>query len=133
MRTTCPTMTATEPADIVSERPTSVRTGVLCGIAAYTAWGLVPLYFKQVASFPPIAVLAHRVVWSVVFLFVLVTVQHLWREVIACFRSRSLLLGLTASTIAVACNWFTFIFAISTGRILQSSLGYFMTPLVNVA
>src|SRR4051812_46224249 len=124
-------MTVAEPP--ARERPTSPRVGVVCGIAAYVAWGLVPLYFKQVTGVPPIAVLAHRVVWSVAFLSVLVTVQKLWREVMACFRSRSLLLALTGSTFAVAINWFTFIFAISTGRILQSSLGYFMTPLVSVA
>src|SRR5206468_27449 len=116
-----------------SERPTSTRVGVACGIAAYVAWGLVPLYFKQVATVPAIAILAHRIVWSVVFLAILVSMQNLWSQVLRCFRSRTLLLYLAGSTVAVGINWFTFIFSISTGRILQSSLGYFVTPLVNVA
>src|SRR5439155_23560714 len=80
-----------------------------------------------------IAILAHRIVWSVVFLAILVSMQNLWSQVLRCFRSRTLLLYLAGSTVAVGINWFTFIFSISTGRILQSSLGYFVTPLVNVA
>ena len=116
-----------------AERHTTKTTAVLCGVGAYVIWGLVPLYFKQVASIGALAILAHRVIWSVVFLAILVTTQHLWSEVLRCFRSRTLLLMLAGSTFAVAINWFTFIFAISTGRILQSSLGYFVTPLANVA
>src|SRR3954470_22118752 len=105
-------MTAMEPSATTTERATSPRVGVLCGVSAYVAWGLVPLYFKQLAAIPPIAILAHRVVWSVVFLAILVSMQNLWGEVMRCFRSRMLLLYLTGSTIAVAINWFTFIFSI---------------------
>src|SRR2546428_7809466 len=83
------------------ERPTSKRLGVACGVAAYVAWGLVPLYFKQVASVPPLVVLAHRIVWSVVCLSILVTIEKLWPEVNRCFRSRAILLWLTGSTMAV--------------------------------
>jgi chloramphenicol-sensitive protein RarD len=93
---------------------------------------LVPLYFKQVASISPFAVLAHRVVWSGVFLSILVTMQNLWPEVKRCFRSRTILLWLAGSTIAVAINWFTFIYAISNNHILEASLGYFINPLFSV-
>src|SRR5206468_7605647 len=77
-------------------------------------------------------VLAHRVVWSVIFLLIPISLQHRWSDVLACFRSRPKLLFLFASTIAVGTNWFTFIWAVSHGKVLQSSLGYFMNPLVNV-
>ena len=78
---------------MMSERATSKRLGVACGVGAYVIWGMVPLYFKQIASVPPLAILAHRVVWSVVFLAILVTIQNLWRDVANCFRSRSTLLA----------------------------------------
>jgi chloramphenicol-sensitive protein RarD len=116
-----------------AERPTSTRLGVACGAGAYLIWGLIPLYFQQVSRIPPLSILAHRIVWSVVFFGILMVLQGVGSEVLACFRSPRLLLALLGSTIAVAVNWFTFIYAISHDRILQASLGYFVTPLFNVA
>jgi chloramphenicol-sensitive protein RarD len=114
-----------------SERA-SLRLGLLYGVLAYGAWGIVPLYFKRVAHVPVWDVLAHRVVWSVVFLLIPISLQHRWADVGACFRSRQKFLFICASTLAVGSNWFTFIWAVSHGKVLQSSLGYFMNPLVNV-
>ena len=92
------------------ERPTSVRTGLLCGMAAYGSWAIFPLYFKQVAGVPPVAVLAHRIVWSVVLLAILVWMRGLWRQVIDCFRSRTLLLmlvGLVLIAVAISVQSWT--------------------------
>jgi len=110
----------------------TLRLGLIYGILAYGSWGIVPLYFKQVKDVPAWDVLAHRIVWSVVFLLVPITLQGRWSDVGECFRSRRKLMFLTGSTLAVGTNWFTFIWAVSHDKVLQSSLGYFMNPLVNV-
>ncbi|MGB7156501.1 MAG: EamA family transporter RarD [Tepidisphaeraceae bacterium] len=109
------------------------RAGLAYGLFAYGWWGLVPIYFKAVAHVPPLVVLAHRVVWSVVFLAAIVALQHRWGELRAVVRSRRLMLTLVASTIAVALNWLIFIDAVSDGRVLEASLGYFINPLLTVA
>ena len=108
------------------------RCGILYGIAAYASWGIFPLYFKAVAGIPPTEVLAHRALWSFVMLAVIVGVLGRWKELRQDLRSRKLLLLLTLSTLLIAANWLTFIYAVATDRVLQASLGYFISPLVNV-
>jgi chloramphenicol-sensitive protein RarD len=108
------------------------RAGLAYGLAAYLAWGFVPAYFKLLAHVSPLVVLCHRVVWSVLFLAVLIAVQRRGAEVWACARRRPVLLALLASTLFIAINWYVFIWAVSKGRVLQASLGYYINPLVNV-
>jgi chloramphenicol-sensitive protein RarD len=109
------------------------RGGLLYGVAAYGLWGLMPLYFRAVTPpAGPVEVLAHRIVWSVVFLALVLTGLRRWPDIARCFRSRRLLLLLTASTVLIAVNWFGFIYAVWSEQILQTSLGYFMTPLFSV-
>ena len=106
--------------------------GVLYGIAAYGSWGIFPLYFKAVASVPPVEVLAHRALWSAIMLVAIMGVLGRWREFWWKLRSRKLLLLLSLSTFFIAVNWLTYIYAVASGQVLQSSLGYFINPLVNV-
>jgi chloramphenicol-sensitive protein RarD len=106
--------------------------GILYGIAAYGSWGIFPLYFKTVASVPPVEVLAHRALWSFVMLAVLVGLLGRWKEVWRELHSRKLLLMLALSTLFIAANWLMFIYAVTSGQVLQASLGYFINPLVNV-
>ena len=106
--------------------------GILYGIAAYASWGVFPLYFKAVAGIPPTEVLAHRALWSFVMLAVIVGVLGRWKELWQELRSRKLFLLLTLSTLLIAANWLTYIYAVATGRVLQASLGYFISPLINV-
>jgi chloramphenicol-sensitive protein RarD len=108
------------------------RYGVLCGIAAYGSWGIFPLYFKTVAGVSPVEVLAHRAVWSFVMLAVLAGLLGRWRELWRELHSRRLLAMLMLSTLFIAANWLTFIYAVTSGQVLQASLGYFINPLVNV-
>jgi chloramphenicol-sensitive protein RarD len=110
----------------------ALREGILYGLAAYGWWGLVPVYFKAVADLPPAEILAHRIVWSLVFLALLLTLGRRWGELARCFRDRRLLLTLAASTMLIAVNWFVYIHGVSSGQILQTSLGYFMLPLVSI-
>jgi chloramphenicol-sensitive protein RarD len=112
------------------QRP--ARAGLAFGVAAYLAWGFVPAYFKLLKHVPPLQVLGHRVVWSVVFLAVLLVAQRRGREVAACVRDRRVLGVLAASTAMIAVNWYVFIWAVEADRVMEASLGYFMNPLVNV-
>jgi chloramphenicol-sensitive protein RarD len=106
--------------------------GILYGIAAYGSWGVFPLYFKTVAGVRPVEVLAHRALWSFAMLAVLVGLlgrgKEVWREL----HSRKLLLMLALSTLFIAANWLMFIYAVTSGQVLQASLGYFVNPLINV-
>lgn len=109
-----------------------IRHGVLLGILAYTVWGFFPAYFKMLTGIPPLEVVCHRIVWSLVFLVVIVSGRRRWHEVRQAFSSRKTVLTLTGTTILIATNWLVFIFAVERGEVLQSSLGYFITPLVSV-
>ena len=108
------------------------RLGFVYALLAYVAWGMFPLYFKRVAGVPALEVLSHRVVWSVLFLILLLTVTRRWGDVRSALSSRHTLLTLVASTAMIAINWFVFIHAIASNQVLQSSLGYYINPLVSV-
>ena len=108
------------------------RTGVAYGLAAYLAWGLCPIYFKSVAHVPPWEVLTQRIVWSLVLLLVLLWRRGRLTEFTTAVRKPRVLLALGTSTLLVALNWFTFIWAVTNAQLLQASLGYFINPLVNV-
>jgi chloramphenicol-sensitive protein RarD len=110
----------------------SHRKGLLYGIAAYGIWGVVPLYFHAVGDAPPEQILAHRIVWSVIFLALLIQLRHRWSDLGRCMWSRKTGLALLGSAILVAGNWFIYIYGIASHQVLQTSLGYFINPLVNV-
>src|SRR5437016_5113245 len=92
----------------------SPQAGLLLGVGAYFIWGLSPIYFKQLRHVLPIIILCHRVVWSVVFLAILLTIQRAWPQLRDAVRSRGTLLTLGASTLLIAFNWYTFIWTITT-------------------
>ncbi len=110
-----------------------LRRGVAYGLAAYASWGLVPVYFKALAGVAPLEVLAHRVLWSIALLAVLLSISGRWRSAVQALRDPRTRLALAGSTLLVATNWFTFIYAVATSRVLEASLGYYINPLVNVA
>jgi chloramphenicol-sensitive protein RarD len=115
-----------------SEESQRTRAGFAYALGAYLAWGFVPAYFKLLTHVPPVLVLSHRIVWSVLFLAILLTAQRKWNEVRAAIQSKRTLLALIGSTTAIAVNWYVFIWAITHHMLLQASLGYFINPLVNV-
>jgi chloramphenicol-sensitive protein RarD len=108
------------------------RSALIAGFAAFITWGLVPVYWKLLKSVPALEILAHRFVWTALFLTLLLSWQRRWPEVAANLRSRRALLYCLTSGLAIAINWFFFIWAVNAGRIIETSLGYFMTPLVNI-
>ncbi len=114
------------------ERQRRARVGVLYGVLAYGAWGVVPLYFKAVSSVPAMQVLMHRIVWSVVLLSLLMLLRKQWGVARAALRHRRTAATLLLSSVLIAINWFVFIWSVENDRVLEASLGYFINPLVNV-
>lgn len=115
----------------------SVRTqpeagGLVYGLAAYGFWGLMPLYFRWVRQVWPLEMLAHRITWSFVLMLLLVGVLGLGQRVGACLRSPRLAMLLAASSALVAINWLVYIHGVAIERVVHTSLGYFVTPLVSV-
>jgi len=108
------------------------RLGLGYGLAAYGAWGVFPIYLKAVKTVPVVEVLCHRVVWALAVLVVVIAVRGEMRAVTAALRNRRALLVLSASTVLIAINWLVYIFSVSHSRMLESSLGYYINPLVSV-
>lgn len=108
------------------------RGGLLLGIGAYGLWGVLPLYIHLLKDVPSLQVLAHRVLWSLLLLAVIVLVWKRGPALIAAARGRTLL-GLLASAALIAVNWIVYIWAVQHDHTIEASLGYFINPLVNVA
>lgn len=107
------------------------RSGVAYGLAAYLVWGFFPLYFKAMAGVTPLEILAHRIIWSVLSLALLLIVLRRWSGVRQAFATPRTLLTLSVTTLLIAVNWLVFIYAVDAGKVLESSLGYFINPLVS--
>jgi len=108
------------------------RIGVLCAIGAFLIWGLIPILFKAIGGVPALEILSHRVVWAALFVIVIAVVRRLGPNIRAIVADRRMLGALVVSATSVAVNWFVFIWAVNQDRVLETSLGYFMNPLVNV-
>jgi chloramphenicol-sensitive protein RarD len=106
--------------------------GVAYAFLAFTIWGLFPVYFKSLQPIAPLEILAHRMVWSMVFLFIVLSVRLQWRWLGPVLRDRRLLARFAASAALLSANWGIYIWAVNAGHIVEASLGYFVTPLVSV-
>lgn len=109
-----------------------MHPGILSAVLAYVCWGLFPLYFKQLAQVAPLDVLVHRVVWSLVFLLVVLAVRRQWSWLRDVLRQPRLLGAFALSALLLSGNWLTYIWAVTNDHVVDASLGYFITPLVNV-
>ena len=107
-------------------------SGVLFALTAFGLWGANPVYFKAVDHIPEVEVLAHRVVWTVALLAALVTVTGGWATIGRALRDRRTLVLLGLSTALISVNWFIYIWAVVAERVLETSLGYFINPLISV-
>jgi chloramphenicol-sensitive protein RarD len=133
--TTSETLPCGEAVEVVDASPPAAenaRAGLLYGAGSYVWWGLSVFYFKALAGVAPLEILAHRVVWSVPVLFLWLAARGRFGDLLHAIRSRRTLLTLLASTALIGINWLLFITAVTTGRVLESSLGYYINPLVNV-
>lgn len=116
----------------MTQRNRDDRSGLIAGVAAFALWGIIPAYWKLLKFLPAGEILAHRFVWTALFLIALLTWQRRWLEIGEITRSRRALIFCLTSGVAISINWLTFIWAVNANRIVETSLGYFMTPLVNV-
>lgn len=118
--------------DIPDDESARRRTGLLLGLSGYLFWGGMPLIFAAAAPATSLEILAHRILWSMVFCLFLLVVARGYRRVIAAFRNPRVFWTLAAASIVVAINWFGFLLGVEWGRVLEISLGYFFNPLVTV-
>ncbi|MBA3251355.1 MAG: EamA family transporter RarD [Geodermatophilaceae bacterium] len=109
------------------------RRGVWYGVAAYGLWGLLPLYWALLEPSGALEILDHRILWSLAFTLLLVGVRRQWPALRAAVRSRRTLVILTAAAVLIAGNWGTYIYGVNSGQVVETSLGYFINPLVSVA
>lgn len=107
--------------------------GVAYGVAAYTMWGCFPLFFALFEGVPAYEVLIHRIIWSCVFLALVITLMRRWQPVRDALARPGRLGRVLGCALLIALNWGVYIYAVETRHVLQASLGYFLTPLVNVA
>lgn len=124
-------MTAPDsPTALPPDDARQATVGLAYGLAAFVAWGLLPLYFHALREIPATQTLAHRIVWATVVLAVILTIRGAWRGLAAIAAGN--LRTFTLTTLLLSTNWLVYIIAVNTDRVLEASLGYFVTPLVNV-
>jgi chloramphenicol-sensitive protein RarD len=120
-----------ERSPVPTPADTERRTGITLSLVAYLLWGAFPIYFKAVHA-PPLELLANRVVWSTLTLALVLGVRGRWGALIRAARAPGVLLASLASGALLGLNWFVYIWAVDAGRVVDGSLGYFITPLVSV-
>ncbi|KWR89248.1 EamA family transporter RarD [Cupriavidus sp. IDO] len=109
-----------------------MQIGILYALLAYIIWGLLPLYIKSLHGIAPAEILLHRMVWSLVFLGIILAGRRQWSWLGKVMKDRRLLAGFTASAALLCGNWFLYIWAVSANRVVDASLGYFINPLFSV-
>ena len=116
-----------------TDQRSGYNSGLIAGVGAYVMWGLVPLYWPLLKPASAMEILSHRVVWSLVFLLIIVYFKKLFSDIkVALFDKRKMILLFFAS-IFITINWGVFIWAVNNGHVIETSLGYFINPLVSVA
>lgn len=110
-----------------------MNKGVLYAVGVYLFWGLSPIYWRALHAVPALEILAQRIAWSLVVLIPVVVLRGRWPVVRAALRDWRVFGSFTASALLLAINWLIYIWSVNAGFILETSLGYFINPLVNVA
>ena len=109
-----------------------MNRGILYAVSAYVIWGLLPIYWKALHIVPAGQILAHRIVWSLAFVGLVLTARRKWAWWGEAKKRPRVLLTFAFSGTLLAVNWYTYIWAVNAGHIVETSLGYFINPLVNV-
>jgi chloramphenicol-sensitive protein RarD len=117
----------------VVRKDADAGSGVVFGLLAFTMWGIFPVYFKWIEEVAPLEVLTHRIAWAVPFGCVILLVRRQWPDVRRALLDRSILAWLALAAICIAANWLIYIWAVQNERIFETSLGYYINPLMFVA
>lgn len=129
-------MTTPSPAVATAPTPPAVPAldprGLATGLGAYLLWGVLPLYFELLKPSGAVEVVAHRVLWSLIFCAAVLSVTRTWRAFGVVLRNRRTMALVATAAVLLAVNWLTFVFAALSGHVVDASLGYFINPLVTV-
>jgi len=109
------------------------RKGIWLAVAAYTFWGVIPIFWKALDAVPALELVAHRIIWSVPVLFAIIAVRHRLRALRSAYRSPGTAATALVAGLLLSVNWGVFVWAVTSGHIVGASLGYFINPLVSVA
>lgn len=109
------------------------RFGYIYALSAHALWGLLPLYWRALSDVPSLEVIAHRVVWSLLFLAIICLVNRSFSEILRVLRSPAALTTLATTGALIASNWLVYVWAVTHGHIVEASLGYFISPLFTIA
>ena len=108
------------------------QIGGVYALLSYGSWGLIPIYWKLLETASALEIMAHRMLWSMVFVFALLAVQNRLGEMMELFKSSKKIWFLMFTAVLLGCNWFVYIYAINTDQVIEASLGYYINPLLNV-
>ena len=108
-----------------------MRTGIVSATLAFLCWGLFPIYFHTLDAVPPLQILAHRMLWSLAFLLIVLGLRRQWRW-LEQVRQPRVFWSFVASAFLLSANWLVYIWAVNNGHVIEASLGYFITPLFNI-
>ncbi|NHZ97132.1 EamA family transporter RarD [Massilia sp. CCM 8734] len=109
-----------------------MRTGILSAALAFLCWGLFPLYFHAIKEVPPAQIMGHRVLWSLLFLVIVLTIRQQWKWLGELRRQPRVVASFALSALLLSLNWLLYIWAVNSGHVIEASLGYFINPLFNV-
>ena len=110
-----------------------MNRGVLAGIGAYLIWGFLPIYLKALQVVPSFQIMLHRLVWSFLFVMLLIFLRREWPQFRSSIASRRVFLIYSLTAVLLASNWLIYIYGVNSGQVIETSLGYFINPLLNVA
>ena len=109
-----------------------MNPGIAYAAIAFFCWGLFPLYFHALGEVPALEILGHRILWSLLFLVIVLTYRRQWKWLPQTLRQPRVLASFVASAVLLSANWFVYIWSVNNGHVIDASLGYFINPLVNV-
>lgn len=109
------------------------KTGIWYAASAYIAWGILPVYWHFLSQIPAMQILAHRIFWSFIFVALFITIKKQWSQMRQVFTSRKTIIAIIFCSIFISANWFIYIWAVNNGHVIETSLGYYINPLISIA
>ncbi|WP_037463965.1 EamA family transporter RarD [Shimazuella kribbensis] len=109
------------------------RTGIRYVASAFLLWGILPLYWHYMNNVPALQILANRIFWSFLFIAILLTIKNQWFQVKQALQDWKVVFSILGCSIFISANWFIYIWAVNNGHVIETSLGYYINPLISIA